>query len=179
MFLYPATIAVCRTLYISDWGTRPEIFSLKTDGSDFTSLVNTSISWPNGLALDFPGKRLYWVDAKYKIVETINLDGTGRVVVKQLPEGAHPWSIDVFEEMIMWSDSEGFRVSFSNRFSGEDIMSISISQPNLSGIKVVQEALQLGKSSHSSRFLQRYIMMPILYCEDSSSVRGSMNSLPV
>ena len=136
-------------LYICDWGTRPGIFSLKTDGSNFTSLVNTSISWPNGLALDFPGKRLYWVDAKYKIVETINLDGTGRVVVKKLPEGAHPWSIDVFEEMMMWSDSEGFRVYFSNRFSGEDIMNISISQPSLSGIKVVQEVLQLGKSSCS------------------------------
>ena len=144
MYMHPLFVAMaaCRILYISDWGTRPGIFSLKTDGSDFTLLVNTSISWPNGLALDFPGKRLYWVDAKYKIVETINLDGTGRVVVKQLPDGAHPWSIDVFEEMMMWSDSEGFRVSFSNRLSAEDIKSIHISQATLKGIKIVHRALQ-------------------------------------
>ena len=144
---YPAALDVCRMLYISDWGTRPGIFSLKTDGSNFTSLVNTSISRPNDLALDFPGKRLYWVDAKYRIVETINLDGTGRVVVKQLPEGTNPWSIDVFEEMMMWSDSVGSNIYISNRFSGQDIANISISQANHIGIKVVQEALQLGKSS--------------------------------
>ena len=71
------------------------------------------------------------------------MDGTGRVVVKKLPEGAHPWSIDVFEEMMIWSDSEGFRVSFSNRLSAEDIKSIPISQATLRGIKIVHHALQM------------------------------------
>ena len=131
-----------RTLYICDWGSKPGIFSLKTDGSDFTSLVNTSISWPNGLAMDFPGKRLYWVDAMNRTVETIKLDGTGRTVVKQLPEKAHPWSIDVFEEMMMWSDRDSRHIFFNNRFTGDVIKNISIRQPLLHGIKVVQAVLQ-------------------------------------
>ena len=137
-----------RTLYVSDWGDNPGIFSLKTDGSDFTTLVNDSVEWPNGLALDLPGKQLYWVDAKYKIVESIKVDGTGRKVVKQLPKEAHPFSIDVFEDMMMWSDTDRFHIYFNNRLSGEDIKNITISQPRLNGIKIVQAILQTsGKLS--------------------------------
>ena len=132
----------CRTLYFSDWGSNPGIFSMKTDGSGFTTLVNSSISEPNGVALDFPGQQLYWIDAKYKTVETIKVDGTGRKVVKQLPEDAHPFSIDVFEDMMIWSDTARFHIYFDNRMSGEYIKNITISQPTLTGIKVVQAALQ-------------------------------------
>ena len=77
-----------------------------------------------------------------RTVETIKLDGTGRTVVKQLPEKAHPWSIDVFEEMMMWSDRDSRHIFFNNRFTGDVIKNISIRQPLLHGIKVVQAVLQ-------------------------------------
>ena len=110
--------------------------------------------------MDFPGKRLYWVDAKYKVVETIKLDGTGRTVVKQLPERAHPWSIDVFEEMMMWSDTDRFHIYFNNRFTGDVIKNISISQPSLNGIKIAQAALQTSGTLSAS-------YLPAWCCEDT------------
>ena len=78
-----------------------------------------------------------------RTVETIKLDGTGQTVVKQLPERAHPWLIDVFEEMMMWSDRDrAGHIYFDNRFTGEVIKNIRISQPSLNGMKIVQAALQ-------------------------------------
>ena len=149
-------MVACRTLYVSEWGSKPGIFSLKTDGSGFTSLVNTSTAWPNGLAMDFPGKQLYWVDTKYKTVETIKLDGTDRTVVTKLSKESHPWSIGVFVEMMMWSDTDRRHIYFNNRFTGEEIKNISISQRSLNGIKIVQAALQTS-GKISAKYLHIHI----------------------
>ena len=163
----------CRTLYISDWGDKPGIFSMKTDGSQFSLLVNTTIAWPNGLALDYPGQRLYLVDAKYKIVESIKLDGTGREVITQLPLVSHPFSIDVFENLMMWSDWDKYQIHFTNRFTGEVVKSISVSDFSLSGIKIAQAALQpSGKLAHSVLGVLAKNKAPVWSCETAAFHRS-------
>lgn len=69
-------------MYWSDWAKPAEIVIAKMDGTEDYTLVSKDIYWPNGLALDYPNKRLYWVDAKKKSVESINIDGTERYVSK-------------------------------------------------------------------------------------------------
>ena len=74
-----------RKVYWTDWGVVPKIERINFDGngSSRETLVNKSIWWPTGLAIDHFNNRLYWSDTKLKHFESINLDGTGREVVKK------------------------------------------------------------------------------------------------
>lgn len=50
------------------------------DGKNITVLVNQDLEWPNSLSIDYPNNRLYWIDTKQKVIESIKLDGTDRRV---------------------------------------------------------------------------------------------------
>jgi DNA-binding beta-propeller fold protein YncE len=129
-------------LYFTVWGTAPGIAKLNTDGSGFTVLVNDSIAWPNGIALDLPGERLYWVDGRHKVIESIKTDGTGRIIVKALSSGQHPYSIAVFENLMFVSDFVEQRVIVFDRFTGEEVRSFSRNTSSVTGVFISQEALQ-------------------------------------
>jgi hypothetical protein len=129
-------------LYFTVWGTAPGIAKLNTDGSGFTVLVNDSIAWPNGIALDLPGERLYWVDGRHKVIESIKTDGTGRIIVKALSSGQHPYSIAVFENLMFVSDFVEQRVIVFDRFTGEEVRSFSRNTSSVTGVFVSQETLQ-------------------------------------
>lgn len=51
------------------------------DGTDRKVLIGTDLTWPNGLAIDFDKRRLYWDDAGTQRIEYSNLDGKGRTVL--------------------------------------------------------------------------------------------------
>ena len=65
-------------LFWSDWGAIKRIERSLLDGSNRTTVVDWSISWPNGLALDRPMKRLYWADAQFDSIESCDYDGADR-----------------------------------------------------------------------------------------------------
>lgn len=67
-------------MFWSDWGDNPQIATSSMDGSSPKLFVSTNLHWPNGISIDIPNKRLYWVDAKLQTIESINLDGTDRRV---------------------------------------------------------------------------------------------------
>ena len=115
---------------------------MNTDGSGFSMLVNDSIGWPNGIALDLPGNRLYWVDGRHKVVETIKTDGSGRATVKTLSQASHPFSIAVFENLMFVSDWDNYTITTMDRFTGEYVRSFPHRQSSITGVQVVQEALQ-------------------------------------
>lgn len=69
-------------MYWSDWGASPHISVSYMDGKSRKVLIEENIGWPNGLTIDYPSKRLYWVDAKLKVIESILLDGRDRRVRK-------------------------------------------------------------------------------------------------
>lgn len=56
-------------MYWTDWGENPKIERANLDGTDRIILVNTSLGWPNGLALDYAEDKLYWGDAKTDKIE--------------------------------------------------------------------------------------------------------------
>lgn len=56
-------------MYWTDWGQKPKIERANLDGSERVVLVNTSLGWPNGLALDYATGKLYWGDAKTDKIE--------------------------------------------------------------------------------------------------------------
>lgn len=56
-------------MYWTDWGVRPKIERANLDGKDRVVLLNSSLGWPNGLALDYATGKLYWGDAKTDKIE--------------------------------------------------------------------------------------------------------------
>lgn len=58
-----------RYMYWTDWGEVPKIERADLDGTERLVLVNTSLGWPNGLALDYDERKIYWGDAKTDMIE--------------------------------------------------------------------------------------------------------------
>lgn len=74
-------------MYWTDWEEDPKdsrrgrLERAWMDGSHRDVFVTSkTVLWPNGLSLDIPAGRLYWVDAFYDRIETIMLNGTDRKV---------------------------------------------------------------------------------------------------
>lgn len=74
-------------MYWTDWEEDPKdsrrgrLERAWMDGSHRDIFVTSkTVLWPNGLSLDIPAGRLYWVDAFYDRIETILLNGTDRKV---------------------------------------------------------------------------------------------------
>lgn len=58
-----------RYMYWTDWGDVPKIERADLDGMERVVMVNTSLGWPNGLALDYEERKIYWGDAKTDKIE--------------------------------------------------------------------------------------------------------------
>lgn len=85
----------CRLIYWTDWGLHAKIECASMDGSNRKVVVNESLTWPNGIAIDYEYMRLYWADAKYDKIERSNLDGSDRTTMLQDPQMPHIFGFDV------------------------------------------------------------------------------------
>eukprot|EP00064_Thunnus_orientalis_P026366 superscaffoldBa00016514_g26870 len=56
-------------MYWTDWGEVPKIERADLDGMERVVMVNESLGWPNGLALDYDERKIYWGDAKTDKIE--------------------------------------------------------------------------------------------------------------
>lgn len=68
-------------IYWTDWGNTPRIEYANMDGSNRRVIADTHLFWPNGLTIDYAGRRMYWVDAKHHVIERADLDGRNRKAV--------------------------------------------------------------------------------------------------
>uniref|UniRef100_A0A8C4QPU2 LDL receptor related protein 4 n=1 Tax=Eptatretus burgeri TaxID=7764 RepID=A0A8C4QPU2_EPTBU len=105
------------TMYWTDWGSTPRIERADMDGSARCTIANTSLFWPNGLTIDYAGRRLYWADAKHHVIESSDLDGYNRraVISHGLP---HPFALTVFEDSLYWTDWQTKSINSANKFTG-------------------------------------------------------------
>lgn len=67
-------------MYWTDWGANPKIERAGMDASNRIVIISSNLTWPNGLAIDYETKRLYWADAGMKTIEFGNFDGSDRQV---------------------------------------------------------------------------------------------------
>ncbi|KAK3604531.1 hypothetical protein CHS0354_000353 [Potamilus streckersoni] len=68
-------------MFWTDHGTYPYIGKSAMNGQNKIAFINTGVTWPNGLALDYKNDRLYWTDGSTNRVESCKLDGTERTIV--------------------------------------------------------------------------------------------------
>lgn len=85
-----------------------------------------TIKWPNGLALDILEHRIYWADAKVKLIMSCDYWGNSvRLVLKSREYLKHPFSLTVFEERLYWTDWDHEGVLTANKFTGNDFRTVS------------------------------------------------------
>ncbi|XP_051474972.1 pro-epidermal growth factor isoform X2 [Apus apus] len=102
----PRGIAIhpfAKRLFWTDMGVNPRIDSSSLEGIDRQVIASTGLVWPSGIALDYLADKVYWCDAKQSVVESANLDGSGRRILTQNDVG-HPFGVVVFEDHLWFSD---------------------------------------------------------------------------
>ncbi|NXM35088.1 EGF factor, partial [Oxyruncus cristatus] len=102
----PRGIAIhpfAKRLFWTDMGVNPRIDSSSLEGIDRRVIASTGLVWPSGIALDYLADKVYWCDAKQSVVESANLDGSGRQILAQNDVG-HPFAVAVFEDHLWFSD---------------------------------------------------------------------------
>ena len=107
-------------------------------------IVNTSIHWPNGLAIDYKAQRIYWADAKLDKIEVMKYDGTGRKIIlgKDIP---HVFGFSICGDNIYWSDWLKRTVYVIKKKDSEHRQTIVENLPDLMGLKAVDAKMKRGK----------------------------------
>lgn len=108
-------------LYWSDWGThKQKIESSDLDGSERKVLVDHDLQWPNGIALDYHNRHLYWVDAGTDKIEYYDLNKKTR---NRVPKAGspHAFGISILGEMLYWTDWQKRSLYQFNRETNEVI----------------------------------------------------------
>ncbi|XP_048343554.1 LOW QUALITY PROTEIN: prolow-density lipoprotein receptor-related protein 1 [Sphaerodactylus townsendi] len=87
------------------------------DGTNRSVIVDSKITWPNGLTLDSINSRIYWADAREDYIEFASLDGSNRHIVlsQDIP---HIFALTLFEDYIYWTDWETKSINRAHKTTG-------------------------------------------------------------
>lgn len=105
-------------LFWTDWGKNAHIGVSFMDGSDAKILIN-NVAWPNGITLDWPNGRIYWIDALQSKIESSTIKGTDRRVILQ-DVFKHPFAIAVYGNRLYWSDTGTKAIEYCDKFTGKN-----------------------------------------------------------
>uniref|UniRef100_A0A8R1DKW4 EGF-like domain-containing protein n=2 Tax=Caenorhabditis japonica TaxID=281687 RepID=A0A8R1DKW4_CAEJA len=113
-------------IFWTDWGKKARIERSGMDGQHRVVIVDGDrVVWPNGLALDYVDKRVYWADAKIKSIFSCDYWGKNiKTVLHSHQYLRHPFSMAVFEDRIFYTDWEHDGVITLNKFTGADIRTV-------------------------------------------------------
>ncbi|NXG98380.1 LRP1 protein, partial [Loxia leucoptera] len=119
-FQLSISLLLCFTpsyLYWTDWGDHSLIGKIGMDGTNRSVIVDTKITWPNGLTLDYINSRIYWADAREDYIEFASLDGSNRhtVLSQDIP---HIFALTLFEDFIYWTDWETKSINRAHKTTG-------------------------------------------------------------
>lgn len=105
-------------LFWTEWGANAHIGVAYMDGTEPKVLIG-NVAWPNGITLDWPNRRIYWVDAQSQSIESATIEGQDR---RKVLEGflSHPYGIAVFENRIYWSDWDTKSIESCEKFTGRE-----------------------------------------------------------
>lgn len=122
-------------------GRPPKIERARLDGTERNVFISNRIQIPNGLALDESDKKLYWAGKDvngYGIIEAVSLDGFNRKVIFRR-SGYHPFSLDIFQDFVYWSDWEKNAVLRINKTGagGEEVIVSGLNKPM--GLKILHQ----------------------------------------
>ncbi|XP_049539126.1 low-density lipoprotein receptor-related protein 1B [Anopheles darlingi] len=103
------------------------------------------IEWPTGLSLDASEGRLYWCDARLGTIESVNLDGSNRVLLYDgRPEKQFPISLAVHRQLLYFADNVKGHIEKLNLSDPHSLETIAIEKPQVFGLKIFDNLTQYG-----------------------------------
>ncbi|CAL1298011.1 unnamed protein product [Larinioides sclopetarius] len=130
------------------WTAYAKIEKAQLDGSERQVIVSKNIIWPTGIAVDHPAKRIYWADPKALRVESADLDGRHRHLVKAFTiEDEKPYKIDVFEDYIFMTTTPSNAVVRLDKFGNGNLTFLVYGLNKANDIVLVQENRQMNFST--------------------------------
>lgn len=135
-------------LFWSDWEqSAPRIERATLAGRGRRALVRADAlgdgAWPNGIALDYRARRLYWIDARSDSVHTSTYEGEDRREVLRGHDAlSHPFALTLFESHVYWTDWRSRSVVRADKWTGGDVTVVQrlLTQPF--DVKVVHPSRQ-------------------------------------
>ncbi|XP_068617008.1 very low-density lipoprotein receptor [Brachionichthys hirsutus] len=113
------------------------------DGSERKVVVNSSLGWPAGVAVDTIANRVYWTDVRLKAIGSATLDGDD-IQILQMEDVTNPFSLTVFNDLLFWSDSKKRMVLAAQKVSGKKHQVLFKRPRQPFGVKIVHPLLQTG-----------------------------------
>uniref|UniRef100_A0A0N4Z414 EGF-like domain-containing protein n=1 Tax=Parastrongyloides trichosuri TaxID=131310 RepID=A0A0N4Z414_PARTI len=143
----PRAIAVdpaAGVIFWTDWGKNPKIERAGIDTKFRTTIVSGEyLKWPNGLTLDILEKKVYFADAKHKIISSCDYWGNNfKTLIHSHEKLKHPYSLAVFEDKIYWSDWDKDAIISANKFTGGNVTEALKHVPSPMTVRVFHEAVQ-------------------------------------
>ena len=139
----------CSHIYWAGLGQTPTIERARLDGTERNVFISNGIQTPNGLALDEADKKLYWAGKDfhgYGIIEALSLDRLTRNVIFRR-SGYHPFSLDIFQDFVYWSDWEKNAVLRINKTDGgvDEVIVSGVNKPM--ALKILHQRTEIhGKT---------------------------------
>ncbi|KAM3855508.1 LOW QUALITY PROTEIN: low-density lipoprotein receptor-related protein 1B [Vipera latastei] len=133
-------------LYWIDCCEYPHIGRVGMDGSNQTVVIETQISRPTALTIDYVNRRFYWADENH--IEFANMDGTRRnKVPNQHVLGVI--ALTLFEDYIYWTDGKTKTVNRAHKISGADKVALINSWHAITDIQVYHSFRQPNVAKHT------------------------------
>ncbi|VDM94868.1 unnamed protein product [Thelazia callipaeda] len=167
-------------IFWTDWGTSARIERAGMDGNNRTTIISGEmIKWPNGLALDILEQRLYWADAKVKLIMSCDYWGQDiRLVLRSHERVKHPFSLTVFEDRLYWTDWDHEGVLTANKFTGSDFKTV---MNGVSGPMTVRVYHELAQPDHPNKCADHeceHMCLPKAHLPVNKDSRFSMKGRP-
>ena len=106
-------------------------------------LVERSLVWPTGLAIDYGADRIYWTDPKAATIETTDINGKNRHIVKTFNSSEDkPYKIEVFEDNLFVSTFHNNAIFRMNKFGFGNMTYLVRGLNKASDVVIVQENKQ-------------------------------------
>uniref|UniRef100_A0A8C4INS7 Low density lipoprotein receptor-related protein 2a n=1 Tax=Dicentrarchus labrax TaxID=13489 RepID=A0A8C4INS7_DICLA len=133
-------------IFWTDWYRPAKIMRAWADGSHALSIVNTTLGWPNGLAIDWSSMRLYWVDAFFDKIEHSNFDGQNRISLDRITQISHPFGLTIFEGYAYFTDWRLGGIVRVRKTDGGEMMIIRRGISHIMHVKSFNSNSQIGSN---------------------------------
>uniref|UniRef100_A0A8D0H975 Low-density lipoprotein receptor-related protein 2 n=1 Tax=Sphenodon punctatus TaxID=8508 RepID=A0A8D0H975_SPHPU len=133
-------------IFWTDWFRPAKIMRAWSDGSHALSIVNTTLGWPNGLAIDWSSLRLYWVDAFFDKIEHSTFDGLDRRTLERINQMTHPFGLTIFGGYAYFTDWRLGGIVRVRKSDGGEMTIIRRGISNIMHVKSYDAHSQIGSN---------------------------------